>query len=117
MLLEVVEEVEEVVVKETEEETSTTIATSIHDVVNSEPSSLLPPVSSSPATPPRTRKTVTNRIQPRVLEVQWGPDCSQAMIKNPFFREDILTAIYLNHDDNKNCDDDSSINNNKIIPL
>ena len=33
--------------------------------------------------------------KPFVLEVQWAPDCAQAVVQNPFFWNDILGGLYL----------------------
>jgi hypothetical protein len=35
-------------------------------------------------------------LQPIVLEVQWAPDCSQALRFNEHFWDDILAVLFLN---------------------
>ena len=34
--------------------------------------------------------------KPLTLEVQWAPDCSQAVIQNKYFWNEILGGLYLN---------------------
>lgn len=38
---------------------------------------------------------VTHSIQPVILEVQWAPDCAQAVKQCPSFWDEILSALYL----------------------
>jgi hypothetical protein len=43
-------------------------------------------------------------INPKVLEVQWAPDCAQATEDEPMFWNEILEALYMDkHIDNAAC--------------
>ena len=38
---------------------------------------------------------LTDDYHPKILEVQWAPDCAQAVVQNPLFWNEILGALYL----------------------
>jgi len=37
-------------------------------------------------------------ILPKVLEVQWAPDCDRAVQLNPYFWDEILSSLFLADD-------------------
>ena len=39
---------------------------------------------------------LSDHNEPLVLEVQWAPDCAQAVVQNPSFWNEILGGLFLN---------------------